>query len=394
MMLNTSSNGQQKRALNIAKGIVGQEMLRRKLKRIGIKAVTQRKSYRDEDLFDFNVDIAGTLTRFDLKSVNYYTNYESYGRKPLSADLIIQYADYAGENWSTFFPMLVPHTQIAQSKEAYCFAIASSIDIRHDLSTDRLGYALTAFPYGKQLEFLSSKKLCWLRESAHQGIYLDLSYVKDTIFDSRVEISVLGEWAKQPCRIKVLLRSGTAQRVGPLSCVSSFTIDKESYEQLYGNVYIAVSTNEFEEPVLNTSRRNINVTPERPLVLAGHDFCNLSLPKHYTLYVLGWIYKEDFLHACRKYSGWVWPNDRVDRFKNQVWAQITERDRRMLVRTGFQDIIREVPRRVRGGWLKTTGHGNGACCYVFPNVHRFGGVSETNLYILPHDLYNMDSLNN
>ena len=151
MMLNTTSAGQQHRALNIAKGIVGQDMLKREMKRVGIKAQTQRKSYRDEDLFDFNAEIGGTLTKLDLKSVNYFTNYSPIGRKPFSVDLLMKYARYAGADWRTFFPMLVPHTQIEQSKEGYCFAIACSIDLRKDIATKRTGYALTAFPYGRHL---------------------------------------------------------------------------------------------------------------------------------------------------------------------------------------------------------------------------------------------------
>src|SRR4051812_15850024 len=65
MMLNTGSIGQQGRALNIAKGIVGQEMLKRALCERGVRAVTQRKSHRNDDLFDFHVSIAGELTRLD-----------------------------------------------------------------------------------------------------------------------------------------------------------------------------------------------------------------------------------------------------------------------------------------------------------------------------------------
>ena len=137
MMLNTSSAGQQHRALNISKGIVGQEMLKRAMTGLGIKAQTQRKSYRDEDLFDFHVNIEGVLTKLDLKSVNYFTDYAALGREPFSADLLLKHSGYADSDWRTFFPMLVPHTQIEQSKEGYCFAIASSIDLRKDIASNR-----------------------------------------------------------------------------------------------------------------------------------------------------------------------------------------------------------------------------------------------------------------
>lgn len=93
MMLNTSSSGQQSRALNIAKGVVGQEMLKREMLRLGIKAQTQRKSYRDEDLFDFHVEIEGVLTKLDLKSIHYFTDYKPLGRTPFSVDLLLSTLD-------------------------------------------------------------------------------------------------------------------------------------------------------------------------------------------------------------------------------------------------------------------------------------------------------------
>jgi len=109
--------------------------------------------------------------------------------------------------------------------------------------------------------------------------------------------------------------------------------------------------------------------------------------------VIGWISKQEFLDACRQYTGWVWPIDKTNKYHNQPWNQITQRDQRMLVAKGFGGAIQQSPTMLNAGWLKTTGRGTGACCYVFPNVPTAGGVSETNLYILPRDLYNMDSLN-
>ena len=74
MMKNTGSKGQRDRGLNIAKGILAQEMLRRTLQDLGIEASTQRKSHRDNDLFDFQVELDGTRLKLDIKSMNYYNN--------------------------------------------------------------------------------------------------------------------------------------------------------------------------------------------------------------------------------------------------------------------------------------------------------------------------------
>jgi hypothetical protein len=190
----------------------------------------------------------------------------------------------------------------------------------------------------------------------------------------------------------VKLRAGVAKQVGPFSCIASFQIEKKDYDEFDGSIEISVTKNEFKVPVLNTLKRNTNLAPNEQLLFARHDFCNLFLPTDYTLYVIGWTRKDEFLEACRQYTGWVWPIDREDKFKNQPWSQITEDDQRLLEAKGFAGSIQQNPRMLRAGWLKTTGRGGGACCYVFPNIGANGGVKETNLYVLPRDLYTMDSL--
>jgi len=159
-----------------------------------------------------------------------------------------------------------------------------------------------------------------------------------------------------------------------------------------GAVEVLGKKNDFTRLILNTQRRNTNVAPKDPLLLTKADFCNLFLPTDYTLYVVGWTRKDEFLEACRQYTGWVWPMDSIDKFKNQAWTQITEDDQRRLEATGFGSSIQDTPRMLKAGWLKTTGRGGGACCYVFPNIGANGGVKETNPYILPQDLYTMDCL--
>ena len=392
MGLNTSSGGQGHRALNIAKGIVGQEMLKRKLEQLGIRVQTDRTSHRSQDLFDFNVELHGEMTTLDLKTIHYFTDFAPVGREPFSIDLLMRNAAYAGADWRNFFPMLVPHTQIKQDKEGYFFAIATSIDPRQDTTTDRPGYALTAFPYGRHLEFLSSARLCKLREDASQGIYVRLAYRTEALSGAQVAISILGEWAGERTPVEVNLRSGIAVQAGPFSCISAFQVDASNYDRLTGTIEISLAENHFTEPVLGGNRRDMNQFPEQTFVLRQGDFRNLLLPEDYTLYVIGWIYKEDFLEACRKYTGWVWPRNVEDRFKNQPWTQITDRDRQNIERAGFTDSIGGSPRMLQAGWLKTTGMGGGACCYVFPNIGaNRGGVEETNLYVLPQDLNNMNS---
>lgn len=394
MMMNTGSDGQQFRALNIAKGIVGQEILRRELERRGKKPVTQKKSHRDDDLFDFDIYMGATISKLDIKSINYYSNYTDVGRDPLTAKLIVQNASYPGPDWRRFFPMLVPHTQIAQNKEAYCFVIASSVDTRKDIFTNRCGFALTAFPYGEMLAFISSKRLCLARENAGAGFYINCAYKQGSMFDaSKLGLIINGEWDGKLKALNIdMVKNITKSDIGPFSCISSFQLSKENYESFSGSIEIRVSKNEFDEVVLNSLKRNINSIPNSPFTIKPTDFCNLILPNDYTVYILGWITKQDYLKACRKYTGWVWPDDKINKFNNQTWSQITVNDEASVRQAGFEDCIQTKPSLLKAGWMKTTGRGSGACCYVFPNIGHGGGVKETNLFVLPEDLNIMAEL--
>lgn len=395
MMLTTSSKGQQSRALNIAKGIVAQEILKRHLKTLGISAKTQRKSYRDEDLFDFRIQIDDNFKKLDLKTFNYYSNYPDMGREPLSRLHIINNRAYPGPDWRKFFPMLVPHTQIEQSKEAYCFAIASSIDLRNDIDTDRIGYALTAFPYGLSLIFMSSKRLCLAREDERKGFFVDIEYSNDSLFaNTSIEIIIIGEWDGGRKEELVTLRSNERIReVGPFSSITSFRIDREKFVLLdNGSIQLRVSRNQLQREILNSSFQNINQKPATVFELTKSDFCNLILPSNYKIYFLGWITKEEFLETCKSYDGWVWPINSIDKYCNQPWSQITARDMKTLKKLDLERYVQNNPRWLRAGLMKTHGRGGGACCYVFPNIGKNGGVKETNLYVLPKDLNIMDEI--
>ncbi|MBI4332454.1 MAG: hypothetical protein HY673_14370 [Chloroflexi bacterium] len=394
MMMNTGSTGQQYRALNIAKGIVGQEVLRRKLESEGVKPVAQKKNYRDEDLFDLDIDIGGKVRRLDVKSINYYSDYLVRGREPLTAELIVENASYPGPDWRRFFPMLIPHTQIHQDKETYCFIIASSIDTRRDALSDRSESALTAFPYGTALPFLASKRLCIAREAVHKGFYLRLSYhgAGRLLGLDILNLGINGEWEGERKRVEVTIRKGARLDVGPFSCIGSFALKLQDYEEFDGQIDVEVAVNDFTQPVSSASKTDLNKVPTSGLALTRQDFCNLILPNSYIMYVIGWIMKKEFLKACRRYPAWVWPKDTVNKFENQPWSLITEKDSATLTKAGFEDRIQTKPQLLKAGWLKTTGKGGGACCYVFPNIGQGGGVKETNLYVLPVDLRPMDEL--
>jgi len=392
MSYNYTKRGQNLRCFNIVKGIIAQEMLKTHLIKHGISVVTDN-SYRSSDIFDFLIKRDEKEIKLDLKTNHHYNDYNVKGRPEFSVDYLIQNQNYPGPDWRKFFPMLMPHNQIRQNKDAYCFGISSSVDFRDGIEKDRDGYFLSFFPYDSYVSFISNKKLCKLREENGKGFYLNFKYNSLSLYSTPITIEIVGEW-NECYKIEriTLTPNKLIKNIGPFSIISSFKIDKNDFENFDDSIEISAGKNEYKDEVLNSSKENINVPPSTDMIFFRKDICNLLLPENYTLYLLGWIYKNDFLNKCLKYPSWVWPKDSVDRFKNQEWSQLTESDIKSISKLGFEDHIKKTPRKFNAGWLKTNGRGGGACCYIFPNIGRNGGVMETNLYVLPTDLEDLNLL--
>jgi hypothetical protein len=394
-MMLQGPRGLKERAINISKGIAGQQMLQRAFQARGRQYDIQLKSHRADDLFDFRIPINGEDMRLDIKTTHYFTDYQDDVRNPLNSNLIITHRSYPGPDWRYFFPMMIPHTQIRQDKEVYCFAIASSADPRKRVTNGDSETRLCAFAYGPHQHFFSNKKLCLQREANGKGFYIRCHYNPCGLFATeQVALMVIGEWQEQPVLRTVSIQADRPSEViGPFSIIDAFKISYSGYFAL-ANTAIEVECvrNDYNDPVRNSKGENINKLPSSFLQLHQDNFSNIMLPDDYTLYVLGWISKSDYLQRCRTYPSWVWPNDKVNKFHNQHWSQITQDDEIKIRNVGFDDCIFRSPSRFLAGWMKTSGHGNGACCYVFPNVHQRGGVNETNLYVLPQDLNIMDDL--
>jgi hypothetical protein len=393
MSKNTSAKGQIERGLNIAKGIVAQEVLRRSFNDRGIDVELHRKSHRDEDLFDFRIVSDGQKKLFDVKSVSYFNNYADVGRPPFSKKWIIDNSDYPGPDWRRFFPMLVPHTQIDQKKDAYVFLISESVDFRRTVLEGRSDHFIAAFPYGEGMPFYTYKKLCRAREELNKGFYLRFEYQPTGLFSrEKLELDVLYEWAAKNRQESVTLKLGEQSTpIGPMSVLNCLSLKPAEFKKFSGALIMWAAKNDFKGTVFNSKKENINQVPSSALTYSAEDFCNLILPDEYKLHCVGWIRKPDFLEACKQYPAWVWPIDSTNRFHNTEWSQVSPRDLKFLEHMGVADRISRKPTRIQFGLLKTSGHGQGACCYVFPNV--FGtGLKETNLYVLPQDLQTMESL--
>jgi len=391
MMRNTSSRGQRDRALNIVKGVVAQLTLYNVLIDHGIKCELEQKSYRDDDTFDFRIDFDGTFYRADLKTVNVYNDHLGNDREPLSRELNVHNCRYFGRDWRHFFPMLVPHSQINQDKDLYIFGIAISDDFRQTIDSEREQSFIAAFPFGKHLGFLAQRYLCNAREEHQKGIRIRCRYVPQSMLaPSVITLKIHGEWDGKRREEELELPQNSSIESTIFSSVNCFQLIGNIYANFDGRIEVVVSENALDVLVRDYRRRDLNVPPAEPLVLTPEDFCDLILPDDYIIYFLGWIWKLEFLEAFRKYPAWIWPDDSEDPYANQRWTKVTRDDRKRLAAIGFEEYITRDG--VTAGFLKGIPFG-GACCYYYPNVYR-GGLKETNLYVLPCDLYPLEDLGN
>lgn len=386
MMSNTSTAGQNSRALNIAKGVVAQSLLKTVLRENGIKAEEEKKSHRDSDLFDLRFKIRDTETKFDFKSFNVYTDYVLKGRPPFTLEYLLANQDYEGPNWTQFFPMLVPHTQIGQEKDAYIFALGTSRDFRKwNPSSPQTKNILATFPFGENLPFYMSPKLCLARESASKGFFLKIKFETNLLSSPNAFFYITGEFNGKTVDYTIDPNK-KINIVGPFSCVSSLWTDDVGTLLGLETLSVSLHKNEYKEPVYSATRKDLNAEPEE-MFFKQNDFCNLVLPDDYELHILGWVEKEKYIERCITYPAWIWPNDSVDKFSNQSWTTFSESDR-----TTFAKLIGEDGDPKKGlGIMKTTGRGGGASCFFYPNIHG-GGIKETNFYVLLNDLKPMNKL--
>ena len=380
MMSNTSTTGQNSRAMNIAKGVVAQSLFKSVLTELGVNAEEEKKSHRDSDLFDLRFNINDNETKFDFKSFNIYTDYVLKGREPFSIDFLIKNQSYPGPNWTQFFPMLVPHTQIGQDKDAYIFALGASKDFRKwNPANTQKNNVLATFPFGENLPFYMSPKLCIERENAKKGFFVKVTIDVNMLANPKGKFYLTGEYNGKTVNYEFLTNS-KSQVLGPFACLSSiWTKDSNSILGLE-TLTIKLDKNEMKSPVFSATRKNLNVEPG-VMEFRQKDFCNLILPDDYEMHILGWIGKEEYIERCLSYSAWIWPKDSEDKFSNQPWTTFSDGDK-----TTMAKMLGEGVDPKKGlGIMKTTGRGGGAACYFYPNIHG-GGIKETNFYVLLDDL--------
>lgn len=371
------SQAKRNRAFNISKGLVAQLALQRELSKRGVDLKIEEKSHRETDSYDLRFPSHPEFTDLDIKTFNHFTNYGVAEKPRLTPSLIAENFGYDGPEWGHFFPLLVPFDQVKQNKDAYCFGISSSIDYR-DQITGREGYELYAYPdTDEQLgQFLVAD--IESRERSTVGFTLGLQFTGEDPPTGH-KVKVIGEWDGGITEKWVPIGERQAT-FGKLAGVDSFKIRKDTYDllaQTDTEIAVEVTASDIELPVTDAR-----------LTFTADDFYNLLMPTDFTIYFVGWIPKSEFKQQATTHPGWTQPS-KTEFTQNQRWETLSNRDRRLFTSENIGWAVTQ-DNTVRGALRKSSG------CYYYPKINRqqieYGGLRKTNLYVIPEDLYPLESL--
>ncbi|MDG6949260.1 MAG: hypothetical protein JRM77_05320 [Nitrososphaerota archaeon] len=397
------------RLLHVLEGVLNQEILQRALKKQGYKCDLDWSNYRESDIFDFEID----GKRCDVKTGIIYSIYDDkVRRKPFSPDLLIRYKSYSGPRWRTFFPIMVPLTQLTpdKMKDTYIFGLAKTepdLTKRVPAVGDR-GLWCSA-PYGEAFVFFQNTNLIKAREAAGKGFYPILEYrrtqAKIDEDSTGIEVTIFGEWnKKQKKSAKVYLEPGQRKTLdeeySSLSCVM---VDHPA--TMVGSDVLAIKAKNNFSGFVSTTVDPKNINDSRFAWYVYPDgFVNLRVPDDYKVYWLGHISFNEFASTFANYPSQFIPNGAnmdentpgrltpklkekfisLDRRRKKAidagikvpWPEFSSLVKRSVVNAGIMVCANKFPRPI------------GGACYQYPPYALLEGA----LYVLPRDLHTMSSL--
>lgn len=407
-----TQNSVNERVMNILKGVLNQSILKRELESMGYNCATDWSDYRESDVFDFEID----EKLYDVKTTHIYDEYGESGdweREPISPELIEEYKDNQGPEWKTFLPMIVPFTQLrgSSSKDEFIFGIAETYeDIRNtNPEVGDQGYWVAA-PFSSATHFFQTPTAITAREEQGNGFTIDINWGGEqttlTTDHREIEITLIGEWDEE-------------------RQVETVTLDK--YETVTTEKeFSGFSMARFEHPAALTEEDEITFTPEssyegkipkptNPRTDLSDDdvswevradsFVNLQVPADYKVMWVGHIPQEEYFQEFQKYPAYF--NPKGDMTENEP-ARLTEslkedferldRSRQETLDEGepvarpeMMSLVDTDAEEIDAGILVAAFYPSGplgAACYYYP-PYTF---REKALYVLPKDLYSMDSI--
>jgi hypothetical protein len=399
------------RLLHVLIGVLNQTILERALTEKGYTCSKEWKKYRDSDVFDFTIQ----GRTHDVKTFHVYSEYnDSLNRKPFSVKLLVSNKDNEGPEWRTFFPMMVTLSQLTveKMKDSYIFGVTETyedIRKRQPRLSDK-GFWCAA-PYDKAHSFFHSTRVIKLREKEGQGfkVRAALRRTQRRLFENKrriVKLRLIGEWAENRQIEEMDLREGktivSQKEFSSLSCVKlehPATLGE-------GDEIVITVQSIFREFVPKPTNPRFNLNDANfAWIMNKQSFVNLRMPEDYKVYWIGHIPFKEFASLFTSYRSYFIPlgNNMDSNQPGRVNADSREklesldRRRQKAVDQGIEvpwpPFLSLIDKKnvVKAGLLIAAMSGArpiGAACYYYPPY----ALWESAIYVLPRDLYTMDSL--
>lgn len=333
---------------HIVVGRAAQNAFNRIVEGKGYQLEIDKTDYKKVDRWDFRTK--GGRKKVDVKTFNYYKDF-SASRPALSTKIVVE--SKLGDTWKRFFPMLIPVDQYTNiPKDYYAFGIVASLSFLHCPDAESNAKFLIAQPRTadpKKIKLLDEVyKGDFVRERTEQKQTFNITIKRvDKLPIKTLVVSMgIGGASGEAKQRELKFERDTEYK---FSKITAF-----HYLRLHGNCIGYQSDDSvFEVKFRNIGDKNIDA------VVRGTDFYDVWI-HHGVAYFIGWISREDFTQARKKY-----PAYEPDKSKQQ--------NAEILNKTGFLE--------------------EGSFWYVLPPLRRGGGgTKRPNYYCLPEDLRTMDSL--
>jgi hypothetical protein len=399
------------RLLHILIGVLNQTILERVLTGKGYVCSADWTKYRESDVFDFK--ISGKT--YDVKTVVIYKQYnETLKRENFSIELLLSNKDYGGPEWRHFFPMMVAVSQLTldKMKDSYIFGIAETYEdlLKRDAGKSSGGFWCAA-PYGKAHDFFHTTGLIRQRECCGKGFRINVSWKSKQrkLFGNgkrKVKLTLFGEWAgdRQTETLRLIERKAVVSQ-SEFSSLSCVRLEHPSVLADDDEIAITVKPH-FTDffPKLTNPSINLN-DPQFEWVLQRDSFVNLQVPEDYKVYWIGHISFQEFAQRFASYDSYFIPyGNNMDinqpgrvNAESRKKLELLDKRRQKAIEQGvnvpwpaFLPLI-DNKNQIRAGMLLAAMRGLrpiGAACYFYPPY----ALLESAIYVLPSDLYNMDSL--
>jgi hypothetical protein len=406
----TLQKGINKRLLHILTGVLNQTILERVLTNKGYKCSADWTKYRESDVFDFTIN----GKTYDVKTVTIYTQYnDSWQRKKFSTKLLIANKNYGGPEWRHFFPMMVPMSQltIEKMKDSYIFGMAETYEdlMKRKPKTSDQGFWCAA-PYGQARDFFHTTGLIREREKVAKGFKIRASWrcKQTSLFGDKRKATLIlfGEWdGDRQTESLELIEGKTVLSQNVFSSLSCVRFDHPAILNDYDEILITVK-NSFTDFFAKTTNPSINLNDSQfEWVLRQSSFVNLQVPVDYEVYWIGYISFPEYAKLFTSYESYFIPYgnnmnvNQLGRVNARAREGLESKDRRRQkaivqgIKVPWPEFLSLIDKKnhIKAGLMLAANRGGkpiGAACYFYPPY----ALLESAIYILPGDLYPMDSL--